>query len=427
MNEKKETKLQIEQVKIASLSPASYNPRKWDQSATDKLKESIKRFGLVDPIIVNSAPKRKNIIIGGHFRWSVAKEMGLKEVPVVYLNIPDIKKEKELNLRLNRNTGEWDFELLKSWDMEMLLDVGFDDNDLSAIWDDMLETEDDNFDLEKELQKIKHPQTKPGDIYQLGNHRLVCGDSTQEEAVKKLLGKNGISMIYTDPPYNISLDYDKGIGKKKGYGGKTNDTKTDKDYKLFLEKTLANALRFALPDCHIFYFCDEKYIGLLQNLFSEQSLVNKRVCLWLKNNQNPTPQIAFNKVYEPCVYATRGKPYLSPALKNLNEVMNKEVGSGNRMLDDITDLFNIWLAKRLPGNEYEHPTEKPPTLHEKAIRRCTKPGDTILDLFGGSGSTLIACEQLKRRAFLIETEPIFCDLIKKRYEILTGQKAKKLN
>ncbi len=418
--------LKIQYVKIYSLNPADYNPRKWDKVAAEKLKESIKRFGLVDPIIVNGSSNRKNIIIGGHFRWSVAKEMGFKEVPVVYLNIPDLVKEKELNLRLNRNTGEWDYELLKSWDIEFLQEIGFDDNDLSSIWDDSLETEEDNFDVEKELQKIKKPKTKLGDIYQLGNHRLICGDSTKEETLKKLLGKNTIGMIYTDPPYNISLDYNKGIGNKKGYGGKTNDSKTDTDYKIFLARTLQNALQFSSPDCHVFYYCDEKYIGLLQNIFEENKLTNRRVCLWLKNNQNPTPQIAFNKVYEPCVYATRGSPYLSSTLRNLNEVLNKEVGTGNNLVDDVFDLFNIWIAKRVAGSGYEHPTEKPPTLHEKAIRRCTKPGDPILDLFGGSGSTLIACEQLKRKVFLVEMEPIFCDLIVRRYEKLTHLKAKLL-
>lgn len=423
---KQQTGLKIQYVNISYLHPADYNPRKWDESAIKRLKESIKRFGVVDPILANSAPKRKNIIIGGHFRWSVAKEMGFKVVPVVYLNIPDIEKEKELNLRLNRNTGEWDYELLKSWDIDLLQDIGFDDNDISAIWDDSLETEEDNFDVEKELQKIKKPKTKPGDMYQLGNHRLICGDSTKEETLQKLLGKNRISMIYTDPPYNISLDYNKGIGNKKGYGGKTNDSKTDKDYKIFLDSTLINALHFATKDCHVFYYCDEKYIGMIQNIFEENKLTNRRVCLWLKNNQNPVPQVAFNKVYEPCVYATQGTPYLSSTLRNLNEVLNKEVGTGNNLIDDVFDLFNIWIAKRIAGSDYEHPTEKPPTLHEKAIRRCTKLGDPILDLFGGSGSTLIACEQLKRKAFLVEMEPIFCDLIVRRYEKLTHTKAKLL-
>lgn len=421
-------KLQIQQVSIRSLKPALYNPRKHTPQAMEQLKASIKKFGLVDPIIANGAASRKNIVIGGHFRLKAAKELGYKQVPVVYLNIPNIQKETELNLRLNRNTGEWDFELLKSFDMDLLLDVGFDDTDLSSIWDDTLQTEDDEFDVEKELKKIKKPKTKPGEIYQLGSHRLICGDSTILDVVKTVLGKNQADMIYCDPPFNISLDYDKGIGNNAGkYGGiHTNDNRTDLEYRKFLKATMENGLLVSKKNLHMFYFSDETYIGMIQSLFAELGLQNRRVCIWVKNNQNPTPQIAFNKVYEPVTYATRGNPYLAKNITSFNEILNKEVGTGNQVHEDILDLFNIWLAKRKAGQDYTHPTEKPPTLHEKALRRCTKPGDLVLDLFGGSGSTLVACEQLKRKCFLVEFEPIFCDLIIKRYEKLTNLKAKKL-
>lgn len=411
-------------VSVSELRPAEYNPRKWDENAAKQLTESIKHFGLIDPIIVNGASNRKNVVIGGHFRLEIAKRLGIEKVPVVYVNIPSIQKEKELNLRLNRNTGEWDFELLKSFDVELLLDVGFDDSDLAHIWDENIGVENDDFDVKKEIEKIKEPKSKLGDIYQLGPHRLICGDATNPEIVKKLVQDEKVSMLYCDPPYNIALDYNNGIGAKGKYGGKTNDKKSEDEYKSFLRQTLEHGLSVASPDSHIFYWCDENYIGLIQEIYKELGIFNKRVCLWVKNNQNVTPQTAFNKVYEPCVYGIRGNPYLSESVKNLNEIFNKEVGTGNRLTDDILDLFNIWLAKRLPAQDYEHPTEKPPTLHEKALRRCTKAGDIVLDLFGGSGSTLIACEQLKRRAYLCEIESIFCDLIIKRFEKLTGQEAK---
>ncbi len=424
LSQKKSRPLTIVMVPITDLNPAPYNPRKWDQSAVTNLKDSIRRFGFVDPLIVNGAANRKNVIIGGHFRFSVAKELGMTEVPVVYIDIPSTEKEKELNLRLNRNTGEWDFEKLQDFDMGILLKAGFDDSDLSKMWNSMLETEDDAFDVEKELAKIKKPKTKQGELFVLGNHRLLCGDSTKKEDVERLVGKKKIDMLYCDPPYNISLDYDKGVGNKKRYGGQTNDSKSDEDYHAFLKATMESGLSVAKPDCHIFYYCDERYIGLLQSLYAELGLDHRRVCLWIKNNMNLTPNIAFNKVYEPCVYATRGKPYLSDKLQNLHQIMNREVGSGNRAIDDVLDLLNIWMVKRIHSCEYEHPTQKPPTLHEKALRRCTKVGSNILDLFGGSGSTLIACDQLKRHCFLMEAEPIFCDLILKRYEKLTGQKPK---
>lgn len=425
---KQNSNLKVHYVYVSDLKPAPYNPRKWDKVAEEKLKESIKRFGLVDPFIVNASPKRKNIIIGGHFRFEMAKALGYKEVPVVYVDIPSIQKEKELNLRLNRNTGEWDLELLKSFDVDILLDVGFDDSDLSQMWDEVISVEDDAFDTEKELQKIKASKIRPGDLFELGIHLLICGDATDPEVLRALVGKARIDMVYSDPPYNISLDYNKGIGTKGKYGGtKVYDSKTREEYKTFLKQSMENALHVAKPDCHFFYWCDENYVGLLQEIYSELGVANKRTCLWIKNSQNVTPQIAFNKAYEPCVYGIRGKPHLSETVTNLNEVLNKEVGTGNRMSEDIMDIFNIWLVKRLSTASYEHPTEKPPTLHEKALRRCTKPGDTVLDSFGGSGSTLIACEQMNRKCFISEIDPIFTQLIINRYEKLTNKKARKLN
>jgi len=149
--------------------------------------------------------------------------------------------------------------------------------------------------------------------------------------------------------------------------------------------------------------------------------------LWIKNNFNMTPQVAFNKVYEPCIYGTVGKPHLDKNYKNLNEVLNKEVGNGVELMDDIMDILNIWLVKRDSAQEYQHPTQKPITLNQKPMKRCTKLNDIVLDLFGGSGSTLIAAEQLKRRAYLMEIDPIFCEVIKKRYEQFTNKRAEKIN
>ncbi len=415
--------LKIHYVVPSELQASEYNPRKWDDTAIKHLLESIKRFGLVDPIIVNGAKHRFNIVIGGHFRLRIAKDLDFKTVPVVYVNIPDIKKEQELNIRLNRNTGEWDLELLKAFDIGLLLDVGFDNSDLSNIWDNNLSIEDDEFDIDKAIADVKEPKTRLGDIITLGEHRLICGDSTDPAVVARLIENHKISMLNYDPPYNINLNYNKGVGEKGNYGSKkVNDNKSADDYWTFLKKVLQNGLAYALPDCHVFCFCDQSYIWILQKLYAELGIGTKRVCLWIKNNANMTPQIAFNKAYEPCVYGTVGNPYLSP-IHNLNEILNKEVGTGNRLTDDIMDIFDIWLAKRVAGQNYEHPTQKPPTLYEKAIRRCSKPGDIILDLFGGSGSQLVAAEQLKRRAFLCEIDPVFCDVIVARYQELTGKEA----
>ncbi len=418
--------LTITQVAIGSLKPAIYNPRKWTEQSTAQLTESIKRFGLVDPIIANGAAVRKNIVIGGHFRLKIAKNLGFTEVPVVYVDIPDEAKEKELNLRLNRNTGEWDFELLKQFDVDLLLDVGFDDSDLGDIWNDALETDEDDFDEGKAVKQAAGTDIQLGDLFQLGKHRLICGDSTDPAVIKRLVGGGRPTMFYSDPVYNIGLDYDKGISMKAGYGGTSTDNKSEADYADFLGRILTAALPVLAESAHVFMYCDQTYIGLLQALMVEHALKNRRVCLWIKNNFNMVPQVAFNKAYEPCVYATRGAPFLSPSSQNLTEILNKDVAVGNRTIDDIVDLFDIWLAKREASHDYQHPTQKPVTLHEKPLKRCTKVGDVVLDVFGGSGSTLIACDQMMRIAYLSEVEPVFCQVTIDRWEALTGQKAVKL-
>lgn len=421
----KKENIKIEKVAIALLRPAAYNPRVMDAKQETDLTASIKQFGIIDPIIANSNKDRLNIVIGGHQRLKIAIKLGYKEIPVVYLNL-SVKKEKILNLRLNKNTGFWDFELLKNFEIGTLLDIGFDSEEIGMAWNDVLEIEDDQFDEEKELEKIKTTDIKPGDLFALGDNKLLCSDSTQQESIKTLMGEEKTVMVYCDPPYNISLDYNKGLGGKKNYGGHVDDSKSDTEYQEFLKQTILTAISASQPNTHFFYYCDQRYIGLLQSLYSELGIKNQRVCLWIKNGFNVTSQVSFNKCYEPCVYGIKGKPYLAP-IYNLNEILNKEIGTGNRTIDDILDGLDIWLAKRLPGQEYEHSTSKPPTLHEKALRRCTKINDIVLDLFGGSGSTLIACEQLKRRAYLIEKEPIFCQLIINRFEKLTGIKARLLN
>lgn len=421
-------KLKIVYVDIDLLKEADYNPRIWDDEATDQLKDSVRKFGLVDPLLVNSAKSRENIVIGGHFRLSIARDLNLKQVPVVYLDIPDLEKERELNLRLNKNLGSWDWDkIMQEYDVGALIDVGFSGLELSDHWDDLIETEDDDFKIEKELEKVKSTNIKLGDLFALGRHKLICGDSTKPEIVKKLCGDTKINLINTDIPYNIGIDYNSGIGGKRNFGGKTNDKKSDADYRQFVKSLIENGLSVCQKDCHVFFWLAEKYVGMMQELYKEAGIDQKRLCFWIKDNQNPVPKIAFNKATELCLYGTRGIPYLNERIKNLNEAFNKELTTGARLLDDIMDIFNIWLVKRLPTTQYKHPTEKSPTLYEKSLRRCSKPGDNILDMTSGSGALLIACHQLKRTAYLVEVEPIFCQLILNRYETLTNEKTKKLN
>jgi DNA modification methylase len=429
MNTNLAEKLTIVRVPVGDLKSSAYNPRKWDEKAIADMKESITRFGLVDPLLVNGAPERKNVVIGGHLRLKVATLLGFTEVPIVYLTIPDIEKEKELNLRLNKNVGSWDEELLKAFDTNLLLDVGFTPDDLNGFFDDMLEIQDGGFKVDEELAKIVTPETKAGDLYQLGDHRLLCGNSLDKKDVMRLMGDDRAHVIFSDPPYNINLDYRKGIGGGKGKYTSAqfvNDKKSVEQYEAFLDDAVRNALAASRPDAHVFFWCDEKYVWLVQQLYEKHSVVNRRLCLWVKNNFDPTPQVAFNKVIELCVYGTRGTPTLNPNLKNVSEIMNKEANSIG-LYDDLMSIVQLWLVKRDTTTDYEHPTQKPITLCEKPLKRCSAPGEIILDLFGGSGSTLIAAEQLKRKAYLVEIDPTFCDLIVRRWEHFTGNHAKRLN
>lgn len=192
--------MKIEQVKICDLKASAYNPRKWDDKVISDMTESITRFGLCDPLIVNIAPERKNIVIGGHLRLKVVTILGWTEVPVVYLNIPEIEREQELNLRLNKNLGNWDEELLKLFDTGLLLDVGFTPDELNNFFNDVLDIVDDDFNVPEELAKITSPETKPGDLFELGSHRLLCGNSLEAKDVATLMGDHKANMVYCDPP-----------------------------------------------------------------------------------------------------------------------------------------------------------------------------------------------------------------------------------
>jgi len=211
---------------------------------------------------------------------------------------------------------------------------------------------------------------------------------------------------------------------KKVIGGTIDDNKTDEEYKIFVKTIIQNALSVTKKDAHVMFFCDERYVWLLQTIYKEFGIDSKRLLVWIKNNSSPTPTNAFNKVTEFIVYGTIGFPYLSKLYLNFNEIQNNEMSTGNNLLEEITDQLNIWMVKRLPTNQYLHPTTKPASLHYKALRRCTRVGDVVLDLTAGSGSILVACEQLKRIACLAELEPIFCQLIINHYEKLSGKKAK---
>lgn len=410
------------QKRVNDLIPQEVNPRIITDKQMSDLKKSLNKYNLVEIPAIDLTGK----ILAGHQRIKALQLLGRGE-EIIDVRIPNRKltekESKQYLIASNALGGDWDFESLKSFNLDLLLDTGFDTMQLAKFWDEDKEIKDDSFNIEKELKNIIIPKTKLGDIVALGNHKIICGDSTKIETLNKLFGEEKASMIYSDPVYNLRINYDSGIGGNNNYGGNVNDYRTFEEYKTFIKESLDCALSVSFPDTHIFYWCDQIYIGLIQEIYRILGINNKRVCLWLKNNQNPVPKVAFNKVYEPTVYGIRGNPYLNESINNLNEVMNKEFTTGNDLLTQVDSFIDVWTSKRLSAKDYEHATSKPPRLHEKAIKRCTKPGDIILDSFLGSGSTLLAGEQLDRRVYGCELEPRFCDLIVKRYEKFTNKKA----
>ena len=415
-----------EERRVKDLLPFKQNPRKMSQQQIADLTKSLKKFDLVEIPAID----KKNRIIAGHQRCAVLQLIGrgdeIIDVRVPSRNLTD-SEYKQYLVTSNKVHGDWDEDILSEYfETDLLLESGFSQDEVTDMFTDILETEDDGFDVDVEIKKIKKPNSKMGDLYQLGSHRLLCGDSTKIESVQRVVGKSKMDMVYCDPVYNINLSYKSGIGGTKDYGGSAKDSRSEKDYEVFLQKTIENALAVSNEDIHIFYYCDQTYVPLVANIYKVLDVNFKRICIWLKGVANPTPQVAFSKVYEPCVYGVRGKPYLSPNHHDFDEVLNKEIGTGNEMIENFMDMIDVWAVQRLSGNKYEHPTQKPITLHDKPIRRCTKVGDNILSLFGGSGGELLAAQQLRRKCFMVEMDPVFVDLIINRYERFTGQKAVKI-
>lgn len=411
----------IDEIELNPDNPRDITPRELRRLVA-KIKADPNFLKQRPPLINYITAEKRKLLYAGEQRLKAAKEAGYKTIHVwMEDDVPKAVMDRRM-IQDNNHDGEWNKEKLLYWEPEFLLGSGFKIDEVNFMFNDILEVRDDNFDVEKAIAEIKEPVTQPGELILLDNHRLLCGDSTLPESYNRLFGEEKANTIYCDPPYNIGYDYTKGHAQGKRYTDTAvKDDKSKSDYSAFIESVLVNVLKFTHENAHVFFWCDEAWIYIFQNLYNQHGITNRRVCLWIKNNFTPVPQMAFNKVIEPCVYGTIGKPALNKEVKNLSEVLNKEVNAPNSY-DDLMSIVQMWLVPRDHQNHYEHPTQKPVTLHEKPFKRCTNVGDIIFDAFGGSGSTLIAAEQMKRRAFIIEQQPIFCDVIVRRWEELTGQK-----
>ena len=437
--------MKITYVPVGSLNPSTYNPRKWNEAQTNALKESITKFGLVDPIICNSAKDRLNTVIGGHFRLKVAKDLGFTEMPVVYVNIPDIEKEKELNVRLNKNLGEFNFELLKDFGEEFLGSVGFSTEELDNIF--AIDPTPEVFNLKNELEKlnIHDINVQKGDVYEIDGSRLMCGDSTIEADMLKLMEGAKVDMVMTDPPY--ILDYLKGKTKQKdgvteGFGLKKNRKYLETDVlpDNFTELWMANVAKVQKEDFSIIIFEHPKNLRTIWNALEKHwkyrntitwhvpnrvqgfsakyKFFNKQDIALVGSSEDKGLNLEqedelFQNEYENALYATSGKPTWE----------GYEKGKKYQPTDFID---HIAADEKSSGQGVIFGT-KPLELLIPYIKVLTKRGDLVLEPFGGSGSTLIASLKLGRNCRIMEKSPVYTEVIKNRWEKHTGKKAKKIN
>lgn len=434
------TDLEIAQVPVKDLKPAPYNPRKHSKEAAEQLKASIQRFGLVDPLICNSNPKRKNIVIGGHFRLKVAKELGYKEVPVCYVNISDVERERELNLRLNKNVGEFDLDLLAQYDESFLDEIGWSSEELDEIFS--VEPEPEHFDLKRELEKlsIAKIEIKKGEVWQLGPHRLMCGDATVEADVLKLMNGEKADMCLCDPPYILEYLRGKRRGKAtEGFGYKRDRRYLETDVlpENFTELWMANAAKVAKPDFHILVFENWKNLRTIWAEMERYWKVKNMLVWHLPNrtqgfagkyrffskhdiamvgsghkssklNLEDEEELLQND-YETALYAISGKPHWEGYEK------------GKKICP--TDFISFNAADEKSSGQAIIFGTKPIEILTPYVKVLSLRGDLIIDLFGGSGSSLITAERMKRRCYMMEKVPTYVEVIKRRWEKETGKRA----
>ena len=422
--------MQLHEILIEDLKEYENNPRNND-GAVQAVADSIKEFGFKVPIVID----RDNVIVAGHTRLKAARLLGLATVPCIVAD--DLTPEQVKAYRLADNkTGElaeWDFaaleieiaELSEMSDIDMS-DFGFD---LEPMEEETQEVVEDDI---PEVDEENDPTVKLGDVWQLGKHRLLCGDSTDISAVEMLMNNELADMVLTDPPYNMGY---MGAGNKNKSNYKhdkiLNDKMSDDDFERFLTDVYSN-LFIAMKDGASFYvFYKELGKGVFITALEKGGLTFKQELVWVKN-QIVLGGSKYQNMYEPCLYGCKGE-----------RIENWYAGRRERSVIESIDLMNafelrstiIELLETLETDVIRenktlkndlHPTMKPLKLLGRFINNSSAKDDIILDLFGGSGSTLIACEQLGRRCFTMELDPKYCDVIIKRWEQLTGEKAVKI-
>lgn len=382
-------KLQIIYKSIYELKPYKNNPRNND-GAVDAVAASIKEFGFKVPIVIDANGE----IIAGHTRLKAAKKLGLKEVPCIIADdlTPDQIKAFRLADNKTAELADWDIELLQIELEDIKLDM-------SHFGFDTMTTPCEPYDDNYESKPPEEPKTKIGDKYKLGAHTLLCGDATSALSYANLGGGALFDLLLTDPPYNV--DYE---GKTKDKLKIENDKNDDAAFFEFLSDAFRNAAEALKPGGAWYVFHGDSEGENFRRAAREQ-LGKVRQCLIWNKNTIVMGRQDYQWKHEPCLYGWKE-------------------GAAHYFVDDRTQTTVVDEDK--PARNAEHPTMKPVNLLARLIKNSTRPGESVLDPFGGSGSTLIACDQLGRVCYTMELDPRYCDVIIDRWEKLTGQKAVKI-
>lgn len=436
-------KLEVVYVPVSELKPHPQNPRIWSYDATEQLKKSMERFGIVDPLVVNSAPGRENIIVGGNFRYEIAKELGYQEIPVVYIYVEDVEKERELLVRLNKNVGDFNWSALAELGEGILQDIGFSSEELDEIFP--VEENPEVFDLEKELKKldIEKVEIEHGDVFEIAGSRIMNGDSTSESDVLKLMNGEKAVMCLTDPPYILSYL----VGKKRKKATEGFGLKRDRKYlgtdvlpDNFTELWMANIAKIQNPDFSIIVYENPKNLRTIWNVLEKYWKYRNTIIWHLPNrvqgfaakykffnkydfamvgtsgdvslNTDPECEPLLQEEYEAALFATSGKPTWESYAK------------GKRYCP--TDFVEFKAADEKSSGQGIIFGTKPVEILIPYIKVLTKRDDLIVEPFGGSGSTAVAAIMLKRRCNLMEKSNVYTAVILRRLEKLTGQKAVKI-
>ena len=429
--------MKIEKLKVEQLKPADYNPRKKlkpGDKEFEKLKKSIEEFGYVEPIILN---RRTNTVVGGHQRLEVMKHLGYTEVDCVIVDL-DEQKEKALNIALNKISGEWDndllTDLLKELDQGGIVSLtGFETEELDELFAGTeYNVSEDNFDVGEALEEIDNkPFTQSGDIWHIKQHKLLCGDSTKLEDIERLFVENEqASLIVTDPPYNIDYgnseqDRARARGRVMENRSILNDNMDDESFYKFLFKFYETAYAITKGGGAIYVFHSTKESVNFIEAMKDAGFKVSQTLVWAKDHFT-LGRNDYQWQHEPILYGWKvvdGKPHYFIHDRTLSTVIETSKDISKLKKEELVDLLNKILENypsdiikdAKPLRNVEHPTMKPITLCGKLIRNSSREREIVFDAFAGSGSTLMACEQLNRKSYNSELSENYCDVIVKRF------------